>query len=128
MMGHCKELFCTAHMEVALQRKVETESVNVVAAVNTDKKKPGPNLTQLARRYRRGGSYPHQGPCPAQGMRCSSCNKTNTFAKVCRSSTQKKGQKLKMVNTMQSLTMPNDEEDMDDDDDHGGAVNVIHEV
>ena len=32
-----------------------------------------------------GGSYPHQGTCPAQGKKCMNCGKLNHFAKVCRS-------------------------------------------
>ena len=32
-----------------------------------------------------GGSYPHQGTCPAQGKKCMNCGKLNYFAKVCRS-------------------------------------------
>lgn len=30
-----------------------------------------------------GGSYPHQGNCPAQGKQCLNCGKMNHFSKVC---------------------------------------------
>ena len=32
-----------------------------------------------------GGSYLHQGTCPAQGKKCMNCGKLNHFSKVCRS-------------------------------------------
>ena len=35
-----------------------------------------------------GGSYPHQGQCPAYGLQCHSCNKANHFARCCRAKTR----------------------------------------
>ncbi|XP_069129130.1 uncharacterized protein [Argopecten irradians] len=35
--------------------------------------------------YRCGGSYPHQGQCPAKGKKCNNCQKLNHFSKMCRS-------------------------------------------
>ncbi len=34
--------------------------------------------------YYCGGSYPHQGVCPAKGKSCRKCSKQNHFSKVCR--------------------------------------------
>ena len=31
-----------------------------------------------------GGTYPHEGPCPAKGKQCRKCGKYNHYAKVCR--------------------------------------------
>ena len=32
-----------------------------------------------------GGTYPHRGKCPANGLECHKCGKLNHFASVCRS-------------------------------------------
>ncbi|KAJ1213895.1 hypothetical protein NDU88_001525 [Pleurodeles waltl] len=107
-----------AHIEVALECQVKTEPVNTVAAVSTDKKKPCPKYNLIPRTfYRCGGSYPHQEPCPANGKRCSTCNKPNHFAKVCL--------RPKAINVTPASTMPDEEEDMDDDDPEG-VTYVIH--
>lgn len=53
-----------------------------------------------------GGSYPHQGNCPAQGKQCLNCGKMNHFSKVCgskannrlKSTRQRKVSKARVVN------------------------------
>lgn len=45
-----------------------------------------------------GGSYPHQGMCPAKGKRCNSCGNDDHFSRVCRSKSVKQIQMQEPAN------------------------------
>lgn len=44
---------------------------------------PATKMTNM-KLYKCGGSYPHQGDCPAKGVLCNNYGKWNYYAKVCR--------------------------------------------
>ncbi|KAJ1140189.1 hypothetical protein NDU88_006547 [Pleurodeles waltl] len=106
-------------METALQRQIKTEPVNTVTNAAAENKKTRQKPTASTKTcYMCGGSYPHQGPCPAQGKKCLLCNKLKLLAKVCRSSTRQRQQKPKQVNLVQPPMGMGEEDDIDDDDDN----------
>ncbi|KAJ1169126.1 hypothetical protein NDU88_001032 [Pleurodeles waltl] len=72
-----------------------------------------------------GGSYPHQGQCPAQGKQYANCSTLNHFAKVCRSASFQKSNQPKTVQTAQIHTSDEGDGDMDDDG-LEGTIHVIH--
>ncbi|KAJ1093312.1 hypothetical protein NDU88_006417 [Pleurodeles waltl] len=128
MLGWSKELskVRAAHMEAALQTQVKVEPVNTVTAAAADKKKSRQKATTSSRScYSCEGPFPHQGVYPAQGKKCSSCNKLNHFTIVCRSTPPPRSQKSKAVNSVQPPVMTKEDEDLDDEDGEG-TVHVIH--
>lgn len=54
-----------------------------------------------------GGSYPHQGKCPANGNRCNSCGKDDHFSRVCRSKSVKQIQMQEPANIETSSSEEN---------------------
>ncbi|KAJ1145448.1 hypothetical protein NDU88_011734 [Pleurodeles waltl] len=126
-LGCLKELskVQAAHMEAVIQRPVKTEPVHAVTATTLDRKKPHPKPTTATKScHWCGGSYPHQGPCPAQGKRCSMCKKMNHFVKVCKSTRGKPTQKTRVAQIRELPSTPDSDDDMDYDDTEG-TVHVI---
>ncbi|XP_060082488.1 uncharacterized protein LOC132561807 [Ylistrum balloti] len=62
--------------------------------------------------YRCGGSYPHQGQCPAKGKKCNFCQKMNNFGKVCKS--KKKGSINRVETSVNINTGKESDSDSDD--------------
>ncbi len=61
-----------------------------------------------------GGDYPHKGACPAEGQRCSNCDKMNHFAKCCLK--QNNQNKKKAAHAVAEEDDKQSEDDADDEE------------
>ena len=53
------------------------------------------NYSNEKKCFKCGGSYPHEGICPASGKKCKKCNGPNHFAVCCKAKSEQKEQKEK---------------------------------
>ncbi|KAJ1149218.1 hypothetical protein NDU88_002033 [Pleurodeles waltl] len=116
-------------MESALTQVIKTEPVNTINSGPITKRKDKPRLATNHRQfYMCGGTFPHQGRCPALGKQCSNCQKLNHFAKVCRSGTKPKAERQRGNHSAKTIQQPDVIPDMDDDDDEPeGTVEEVKE-
>ncbi|KAJ1140966.1 hypothetical protein NDU88_007303 [Pleurodeles waltl] len=114
-------------MESAFAQSIKAEPVNAITAGATGKKREKTKSTSMNRScYMCGGSYPHQGKCPAVEKQCTNCQILNHFAKVCHSTKKSKSDTPKSTHTTKAVQHQDDVPDMDDDDEPEGTVYIIH--
>ena len=85
------QLLCAGRSQ-ELSKKQADEIESTVKSENSVRRlqrrnKSKPAKTETCRNCR--GNYPHQDKCPAKGVTCHQCGKSNHFARVCRSANQK---------------------------------------
>ncbi|XP_028414345.1 uncharacterized protein K02A2.6-like [Dendronephthya gigantea] len=72
-----------AEMSTFQARDIESKDTN------TDRVNKVSSKTTSKTCHNCGGTYPHEGQCPAKGKECRKCQKLNHFARVCRGKMQR---------------------------------------